>query len=81
MAFKLTKADRAIIDPLILAYENAATALCDALSDIVSDWEATFDERSEQWQESDAADAATEAMDSLRNIVDQIEDIELELPS
>jgi len=55
-------------------YETARAALSEAMSLIALGWEMDIGERSERWQESDAAEEAIGRAETLREYAEMLED-------
>src|SRR5262245_24322994 len=62
-----------------LAHYNQMLREADAWRDeIVQDWQAEWDDKSERWQESDAGQEARSQIDDLENM--DLDELELDLP-
>ena len=93
--FRLSKADQGKIAAAAKRLEQPASALLTALANynhalselrelaqrIETDWQAAWDKRSERWQESAAGQSASEAITAWHTLVDDLEEIQLDLPN
>lgn len=75
-AFKLTKKERADLSELASTLETARDNLQTFLADLHSDWQSTFDERSEKWQEGEAGQAASQWLEQMQEWIDKLGDME-----
>jgi len=94
MAFKVTAKQQKELAVLIDLASKAAEELRTVTEDfneaignvrefvegMVSDWRDTVSERSEKWQESDAASEAEEFIDEWERYADALEPIEHDMP-
>lgn len=83
MAIKLTAKERKELDTMLAVYNSARETLMERCREIAETWQGEYDERSEKWQESDAAEAATDRIDTLNQAADDFEnaDVEIDLDS
>lgn len=72
MAIKLTKKDAANLDCLLGAYNVAREELIEFLEECATDWESEFDDKSEHWQQSEAARKALSRIDAVRGLIDEL---------
>ncbi len=94
MAFKVSAKQQKELDGLIGLAKKSAQELRTATEDfnesmsnirefvegLVSDWRETFADRSEKWQESDAAAEAESIIDEWERYADGLEPIEHDMP-
>ena len=92
--FKLSKSERdkvmaaarrikepaAALLTAVAAYNEAVSELRELVRGIDANWQAAWDKRSERWQESAAGQSVAEAITAWDALVDDLEDIEVELP-
>jgi len=76
---KLTKKQQTEIRKLCANIDEANLALHNYLQERIEEFEAYAEERSEKWQESDAAQEHQDAIDCLIDAQSEILDTELEL--
>jgi DNA anti-recombination protein RmuC len=74
---KLTKAERSQLETLIAALDKARDELASHMREIADEWQSTFDEKSERWQEGDAGQAAQQRIETLTEMADDLTDSEL----
>lgn len=70
---KLTKAERSELEKMIAAYDKARDELMARLREIADEWQGTFDEKSEGWQQGDAGQTAQDRITTLSEMADNIE--------
>lgn len=73
MAFKLLKAETKEIDAAFAAFTEARDALALALREPADRMSGEYGDKSERWQDGDAASAAQDLIGTLEQLADEIE--------
>lgn len=69
---KLTKAQSAELQKLLDAYECARSTLREYAEELREKWETAYDDRSDNWRESDAGTEASERLENFRSMIEEI---------
>jgi hypothetical protein len=69
---KLSKAEKAELQPLVDAFESARSELADWLLSVQGEWESAIEEKSEKWRESEAGQEAQSRLDTLGVWLDEL---------
>ena len=83
---KITAAAKRIEEPAaaltaaVDAYNEALGELRELVRAVETDWQSTWDKRSERWQEGAAGQSAAEMITAWTALADDLEDIEVVLP-
>jgi hypothetical protein len=79
-AAKRIKEPAAALTAAVDAYNEALGVLRELVRAVETDWQSTWDKRSERWQESAAGQSAAEMITAWTALADDLEDIEVVLP-
>ncbi len=79
MAFKFKKTEAATLEELLAQFDGAKEQLHSFLEEHRDAWQEQYDEKSERWQEGEAAEAASERIEILNTAIDELGTFELDL--
>lgn len=77
MTFKFNKRDEETFTQLMNAVEDANDAALEFLNEHRNAWQEAFEEKSEKWKESDIGELMRENIDTLTNLIDALEGLDL----
>lgn len=69
---KLTKDQAVELQKLLDAFDKARSDLSEWVDGLVAEWDDAINDRSEEWQDGEAGQAATERKDQLATLSDEI---------
>ena len=79
MAFKFSASERKDLAAFVAEFETARDRLGEWVEARVTDARIEFEDRSEKWQESDAGQTASDWIEMLEALAEEIEGFEVDL--